>query len=414
MRVADAPPRWSAARQFGFRFLCVFLLLDLFPFPLGSFPYTEKAAEWSGVLWIKAAPWIGVHLLRLQAPIATLDNGSGDRTYDYLLFFCFAAAALLAAAVWSALDRRPHHRKAEAALRVYLRYFLGTVMISYGVAKLFPSQFPAPPASVLLGRVGDQSPMRLLWTLMGFSRAYSSFGGALECLGGALLFFRRTTLLGALVLLGVLSNVVLLNFSYDVPVKLFSTFLLLLAAYLAWPDARRIANLFLLNRLVEPGNDPAPRLSPRGRRIWLALKAATIALLVGPIAWQQWIYYRKPLPPLAGFYQVERFTGARPWETVEVTGYGLFARRTDGSRARFGLGAYDAGKKTLALKGSYADDTNGKSFLLTATAPRDGELLLEGALSDGPFSARLQRAARPTFLLETRGFHWINEYPYNR
>lgn len=412
--VEDAPPQWSAARRIGFRFLFVFLLLDLFPFPLGAFPYTDKAEELYGDLWQKVAPWVSVHVLRLQAPISMLENGSGDRTYNYLLFFCFAGTAALAAAIWSALDLRPHHLRLEAGLRVYLRYFLGVVMIGYGVAKLFPGQFPSPPASVLLGRVGDQSPMRLLWTMMGFSRAYSIFGGALECLGGALLFFRRTTLLGALVLLGVLSNVLLLNFCYDVPVKLFSTLLLLLAAYLALPDARRIADLFLRNRLVEPADAGAPRLSPRGRRIWLVLKAATIALMVGPIVWQQWSFYRKPLPPLAGFYRVEQFAGAKPWETVEVTGYGLFARRTDGSRARFGLGPYDAAKKTLALKGSYADDTNVKSFVLTATAPRDGELILEGTLADGPFSVRLQRSARPVFLLETRGFHWINEYPYNR
>lgn len=104
--------------------------------------------------------------------------------------------------------------------------------------------------------------MRLLWTFMGFSRAYCIFAGAAECLGGALLFFRRTTLLGAVLLLGVLGNVVLLNFCYDVPVKLFSTFLLFLAAYLAWPDARRLADFFLLNKLIEPADPGAPRRSP--------------------------------------------------------------------------------------------------------------------------------------------------------
>ena len=38
--------------------------------------------------------------------------------------------------------------------------------------------------------------MGLLWTFMGHSPAYSAFTGAAEALAGALLLFRRTTLLG--------------------------------------------------------------------------------------------------------------------------------------------------------------------------------------------------------------------------
>jgi hypothetical protein len=50
--------------------------------------------------------------------------------------------------------------------------------------------------------------------------------------GGALLLFRRTTTAGALVLIAVLTNIVTLNFSCDVPVKLFSSHLLLMAVSL--------------------------------------------------------------------------------------------------------------------------------------------------------------------------------------
>lgn len=94
-----------------------------------------------------------------------------------------------------------------------------------------------------------------------------------------------------------------------------------------------------------------------------------------------------------------------------MTWYALFVRRTDGTRARFGLGPSDAAKKTLTLKGSWLDGTNGKSWVLTATAPRDGELVLAGTIADAPISAHLRRVPRPEFLLETRGFRWINEFP---
>jgi hypothetical protein len=94
--------------------------------------------------------------------------------------------------------------------------------------------------------------MKLLWTFMGASIPYVIFTGAAEMLGGLLLAARRTTLLGALVCIGVLSNVVMLNFSYDVPVKLYSSHLLLMAVFLAAPDLRRLASLFVWNRRVPP------------------------------------------------------------------------------------------------------------------------------------------------------------------
>lgn len=57
--------------------------------------------------------------------------------------------------------------------------------------------------------------MGLLWNFIGASAAYTIFTGVAEVLGGLLLVARRTALLGALVCIGVMSNVVLLNFSYD-------------------------------------------------------------------------------------------------------------------------------------------------------------------------------------------------------
>jgi len=63
-------------------------------------------------------------------------------------------------------------------------------------------------------------------TFMGASTPYNVFTGASEMLAGVLLFFPTTTLLGALLAMAVMTQVVALNFCYDVPVKLFSTHLL--------------------------------------------------------------------------------------------------------------------------------------------------------------------------------------------
>src|SRR5262249_15637843 len=130
-------------------------------------------------------------------------------------------------------------------------FCLGTAMVGYGAFKLIASQFPAPTLDRLMQTYGESSPMGLLWTFMGASETYTMFVGSAEMIAGILLFPRKTSTLGALMSIGVLSNVVALNFSYDVPVKLYSSHLLAMAIFVLLPDARRVANFFILNRPTE-------------------------------------------------------------------------------------------------------------------------------------------------------------------
>ena len=68
----------------------------------------------------------------------------------------------------------------------------------------------------LIEPYGQFSPMGVLWSFMGMSRAYTVFSGIVEITGCVLLVFRRTTMLGAMVSAVALLNVVVLNFSYDI------------------------------------------------------------------------------------------------------------------------------------------------------------------------------------------------------
>src|SRR5262249_7130343 len=172
-----------------------------------------------------------------HADASTLPMGSGDSTYKYVQVFCFLVMALAVTLVWTIRDRqRLRYPRLYEGLRIYVRFALGAAMIVYGADKVIQSQFPAPPLDRLLQPYGDASPMGLAWTFMGASRAYNIFAGAAELIGGLLLTVRRTTLLGALVSLGALSNVVALNFCYDVPDKLYPSYLLAMAVFLIVPD----------------------------------------------------------------------------------------------------------------------------------------------------------------------------------
>src|SRR5262249_21326568 len=147
--------------------------------------------------------------------------------------FCFLLLAAAGTLLWSLLDRkRPQYRRLHEWLRVYVRFYVATTLITYGVVKVIKSQFPYPDGDRLLVPYGESSPMRLLWTFMGASEGYNWFTGAGEMLGGLLLCTRRATLLGALVSCGVMLHVAALNFCYDVPVKLFSTHLVLMSVFL--------------------------------------------------------------------------------------------------------------------------------------------------------------------------------------
>src|ERR1044071_6897724 len=117
-----------------------------------------------------------------------------------------------------------------------------------------------------ISRSGGTSPMRLMWAFMGYSLPYTVFAGLAEVTGGVLLLWRRTATLGALVVAIVMTNVVLMNLCYDVPVKLFSTLLLVFAIAIGLPDARRLLGAVLGRAAAEL--PPRARMTPgleRGR-----------------------------------------------------------------------------------------------------------------------------------------------------
>ena len=186
-----------------------------------------------------------------------IEGGSGDTTYDYVKTFCYLVLAVLLGLLWTILDRkRARDPRLYVWFRVYLRLSLALAMLVYGTLKLDSDAVRHPRVLPIVAAVRRGFAHGFLWAFMAASPAYTAFSGAVETLGGLLLIPRRTTLLGALVSAGALTQVVMLNFCYDVPVKLFSSHLLAMALLLAAPDLRRLADLFFFNRRVEPVEMP--------------------------------------------------------------------------------------------------------------------------------------------------------------
>jgi uncharacterized membrane protein YphA (DoxX/SURF4 family) len=427
---APAPRAWGLARRIAFRFAFAYLLLYSLPSPLDSLPDTEFLGDAFKFVWQAVVPWVGKHVLRLGTDITVFTNGSGDTTYNYVQVLVLLAVSALVAAVGSVVDRRrTQYVKAHDVLRVFLRYVLASSMLAYGMSKVLKSQFPFPFPERLVEPLGEFSPMGLLWTFMGYSKGYNLFTGGAEMLGGLLLLFRRTTTLGALVVTAVMVNVVALNFFYDVPVKLYSSHLVLMALFLLLPDVQRLLGVLLLNRATEPRALGMPfQLSPRERRGFLAVKV----LFLATMGWSLWeegtgLLARAsdfaPRPALYGLYEVESFTRdgqALPpllgdplrWRYLAISRYNRFTVRTMDDRAQRFPMEHDPSKSTVTLTEGTGDTQ--KKMVLAYSQPDAEHFVFQGTFQGAPLEVRLKKVDESKHLLVNRGFNWIQEFPFNR
>ncbi len=420
--VSSLSPHWTTAHRVAFRF--AFIYWPLYFMTNAVAPFLEDLGQkYEQLVWHRLVPWVGARLLGL-GEIATQTTGSGDRTYDYVQLLCFFTIATTATGIWSLGARRAEYTRLDTGLRLIVRFMLASALVSYGMIKVIKLQMPTPSSLRLTQDLGDFSPMGLLWTFLGASTAYEMFAGAAEVLAGVLLLFRRTALLGALVAAGVMANVVAMNFCYDVPVKLYSSHLFLAAIFLTLPDVRRLADFFLFHRPVAP-RAPAPA-GPRWVRVarrvvHLAVVAAVLGMnLKGALEARKTYGEAAPTPPLHGLYDVEGMwlngierpplvTDAVRWHKMAVTRFGLVFRKMDGKSEAYRV-KVDEAARTITLTTRGAEKP---AYVLRYTRD-DTHLEISGALPLGMVRARMRAQQTDEYLLVNRGFHWVNEVPFNR
>jgi hypothetical protein len=411
--IAEEAPRWSLATRIAFRFLFPFFLLVYLPTPLDfALPSLGESfsKSWNDVVQLIAANILGV-------TAAKVPTGSGDTMWDWVRVLIIVTLSAAIALVWSIVDRRAQsYPRLHAALRIYLRFALAGAMIAYGAMKVIPSQFPAPSLGRLMQTYGNSSPMGLLWTFMGASVAYNVFAGAGEMLGGLLLTMRRTTLAGALVSAAVLINIVVLNFSYDVPVKLYSSELLLTSLFLVAPDTKRLMAFFLQDH------------RPAGRK-WLrvslaVLRTAAVAVFVF-VMFRQALELRRrygtaaPKGPMYGIWTVGElkengvvrpplYTDATRWRRMVFTSKRASIQLVNEQWVRYNAADDQYG---FVLRKN-EDLTYQAPFYYTSRDPKT--VLVHGTMDGKKIELTLHKEPEPTFLLNTRGFHWITEFPFTR
>jgi uncharacterized membrane protein YphA (DoxX/SURF4 family) len=372
--------------------------------------------------------WTARSIFQVHQPLVDSGSGSGDKIFDWVMSFCFLVVAALATAFWSVLDRR---RTSYPGLlkwfRLCLRFALASQMLVYGLVKVFPMQMSFPSLIKLLEPYGNFSPMGVLWSSIGASPAYEILCGSAELLAGVLLLIPRTALLGALVAAGVTSQIFVLNMTYDVPVKLFSFHLLLMAFFLAAPELSRLLDFFLLDRVVARSSEPKLFQSRRANRIALAVQLAFALWMIGIGVYQQineWSVWGggRPLSPLYGIWNVERLVIDGHERSALITDYGRWRRilfdspkyftfeRMDETFASY-ESEIDTRKQVMEL--TKLDDKKWKGELHYQRSGPD-KLALEGVVGGQKMTLQLARMDRNRLQLVSRGFHWVQEYPFNR
>ena len=312
----DYPKPWPLWQKVLFRFFFIYLLLHV---ASGSFfqgiPLLGLIDRLQVYLIDISVNAFNDYILHFQDELVPL-NGSGDTSFGWVQLIFYFCLAVLGTVIWSIADRkRKSYYRAAFYLYTALRYFVAYVSFTYGVIKLFALQMPFPSLSALATPMGDFLPMRFSWYFIGYSTVYQVFSGIMEITVGVLLLYRRTVTLGLVIGLGVYINVMMINLSYDVPVKIFSAHMVLMCLFLVMADIKRLANFFIFNRPATHNTMYHFVPSKKSRKIFrlvfkLIFLGQVIFLIVGVVGMSanQLSDDKQELKPIPyGIYEVNTF-----------------------------------------------------------------------------------------------------------
>lgn len=245
----------------------------------------------------------------------------GSTLLGYANWVTTLLVAVVAGLVWTAIVRARKTERKEYNLlyywlRVIVRYRAGIGIIGFGFTKLLPVQMPYPSLGLLNTNFGDLTAQKIYWLSIGIVPWYQIFAGVVEVAAGTLLLFRKTTTLGALLLFSALGDIVYVNFAYDGGVHVYSSYFVLLAAFLLVDDTPRLYNLLIRERVTVPVHF-YPAFPARWQRyLRVTLKSVTLFVFLILLFYLQlvnFLYdpYKQPsvagVRQLRGNYTVEEF-----------------------------------------------------------------------------------------------------------
>jgi hypothetical protein len=427
MKIAENA-RWPIWKKIIFRFLFIYFVIAIAPITwLDAIPGVSSVTQY----YIKLTDWLVTEANTLffhVRPVLTPENGSGDTSMGWARLWTYLCIAAVAALIWSVLDRkRPNYIHLNYWLCLFIRYYIILVALSYGIIKLFGQQMPFPDLHQMATPLGDLLPMRLSWLFIGYSRTYEFFSGAMEVLAALLLLNRRTVSLGVLVATGVFLNVMMLNLSYDIPVKIFSIQMEFTCLFLLINESGRLIDFFILNKPAPEGKIYHFRYTKKWMRISrVLLKCVIVAISLILPFYQSFSQSNtdnvQKEPVKNGVYEVVRYSLNKKdiplsmadtlrWkDLIFENGLGSIGSNDTLFRHRYNRAYFsyelDSAKHLLGFK-KYG---NVKEYFLEFkfTTPDSNTITLDGLKGKDSLYVELKRTNRH-FQLAEKQFHWLIE-----
>lgn len=158
--------------------------------------------------------------LQIAALLLLLGNGGNVPWLPPVLVFSGVGIALLLSIlfpfVWHFLEQRQKINTAKVYAILYsgIRYCIAFNIASFGWKKFYGLQFIVP-AEISSMPMNQQSGEWLTWYYFGYSHAFGIIIALIQIIGGYMLLFRRTLLIGAIILFSLLLNLTLINVFYQ-------------------------------------------------------------------------------------------------------------------------------------------------------------------------------------------------------
>lgn len=422
---------WPLWRKIIFRFFFIYFMLLIAPWTwLDSIPgvssvtqYYYSFDDWLVNLFNKNI----FHVKEVLVPL----GGSGDTSYGWAQLWTYLLIAAIGCIVWSVIDRKmTSYNNADYWLRSFIRYYIALVAFIYGWDKVFLMQMPFPNQSQLATPLGDFLPMRLSWMFIGYSAPYQFFGGCLEMIAGLLLLFRKTITLGLFFATGVFLNVLALNLSYDIPVKIYSMELELMCMYLLFCDSKRLLSFFITNNGAGANSSYEINFNKKWIRIArIILKLTFIVLFFGLAGYNTWQYKTSgnetaPKPFSEGMYDVKTFAVNKDtipmiagdslrWQNIifEKGNYGSIQTTDTLFRQRYRRGYFNfeidtTKQNTIGIKKMLTDTSY--LFTIKYEFTDSNHIKLWTKIRNDSLYMELVKSNRH-FQLAEKQFHWLSE-----
>lgn len=315
--------------------------------------------------------WLGVSLFITVLPVGVYYFGSDFpvNLREFVPFLPYGVLltlsgilGLIVTRLWRRFRNRIDEVQLWRNLVVAIRFFLILIFFSYGMAKIFRTQFAPIPEFQLDSTLGELTSMRLLWLYFGHSYAYVLFVAASQIVAAILLGFQRTYRLGALILVAVVTNIVYVNFAYAIWVKWQSGVFLAMAIFLCLDEVPRLWQALIMRRSTIPESTPSRPALPRpwghvlstavviGFGVWMGFRSHTSAAGAAD---------RTNLLPFHGVWRVEARqpasdSAAANWQRLAVStsignGAGVHTSRLDEAYARLDSASFDASLQTFVM-----------------------------------------------------------------